>query len=104
MENRWSEQAAADAVDRYGARHGEDLALRTYSSRLIGAEPALVLHGGGNTSLKGSVVDVFGERLDALFVKASSTPRHLALRLRHRYTHSSPGATSITPTPMPSWR
>jgi len=90
MENRWSEQEAAEVVERYGARHGEALALRTYSSRLIGAEPALVLHGGGNTSVKGWVVDVFGERLDALFVKASGhdlaqiePEGHVAVDLNH---------------------
>jgi rhamnose utilization protein RhaD (predicted bifunctional aldolase and dehydrogenase) len=27
-----------------------DLALRTYTTRLLGGEPRLVLHGGGNTS------------------------------------------------------
>lgn len=71
MKNRWSDQGAAEMVARYGARFGEDLALRTYSSRLLGAEPALVLHGGGNTSVKGFCTNVLGERLEALFIKAS---------------------------------
>ncbi len=40
-------------VARY-APHGigADLALRVYTTRLLGGDPALVLHGGGNTSVK----------------------------------------------------
>jgi rhamnose utilization protein RhaD (predicted bifunctional aldolase and dehydrogenase)/NAD(P)-dependent dehydrogenase (short-subunit alcohol dehydrogenase family) len=71
MENRWSEEAAREFAARYADRCGEELALRTYASRLLGADPSLVLHGGGNTSLKGEASDVFGERVEALFVKAS---------------------------------
>src|SRR5437762_2659461 len=50
---------------------GEDLALRVYTSRLIGRDPDLVLHGGGNTSLKGTLTTLVGERVEALFVKGS---------------------------------
>lgn len=71
MQSRWSDADARAAVARWGADAGEELALRTYTSRLLGDESALVLHGGGNTSLKGSVTNVLGERVDALFVKAS---------------------------------
>jgi rhamnulose-1-phosphate aldolase/alcohol dehydrogenase len=90
MENRWSEQTAAEFAARYGAEWGEDLALRTYASRLLGSEPALILHGGGNTSLKGFRADVFGERSEALFIKASGhdlaeiePEGHVAVRLAH---------------------
>ena len=51
MRSRWSDDEAASFVARYGARRGEDLALRTYTSRLLGADDRLVLHGGGNTSV-----------------------------------------------------
>lgn len=71
MQNRWSDKEAADFVERYGEEHGEDLALRTYGSRLLGAEATLVLHGGGNTSVKGTLRNVFGEDMPALFIKAS---------------------------------
>ncbi len=71
MRNRWNETEAAEYVTRYGASRGADLALRTYASRLLGADPALVLHGGGNTSVKGEGTDVLGRRIDAVFVKAS---------------------------------
>lgn len=90
MENRWSEQGAAEFTDRYAAEWGEDLALRTYASRLLGSDPALVLHGGGNTSLKGFRTDVLGERHEALFIKASGydlaeiePEGHVAVELAH---------------------
>tara|TARA_B100000959_G_scaffold207644_1_gene217927 strand:+ start:277 stop:2238 length:1962 start_codon:yes stop_codon:yes gene_type:complete len=51
---------------------GEDLlALRVYSSRLIGQDPNLVLHGGGNTSVKSSYTDLFGDHHEVLYVKGS---------------------------------
>lgn len=45
--------------------------MRAYSSRLLGQDPSLVLHGGGNTSVKGELTDVFGESRRVLFVKGS---------------------------------
>jgi len=45
--------------------------LRAYSSRLLGRDPSLVLHGGGNTSVKGELTDIFGETRQVLFVKGS---------------------------------
>jgi rhamnose utilization protein RhaD (predicted bifunctional aldolase and dehydrogenase)/NAD(P)-dependent dehydrogenase (short-subunit alcohol dehydrogenase family) len=71
MRSRWSDDEAASFVARYGARWGEDLALRTYTSRLLGADDRLVLHGGGNTSVKGTFVNRLGEQVPALYVKAS---------------------------------
>ncbi|AKF08244.1 bifunctional aldolase/short-chain dehydrogenase [Sandaracinus amylolyticus] len=47
------------------------LQLRCYTSRLLGAEPSLVLHGGGNTSVKGTTKDFFGDDTDVLWVKGS---------------------------------
>jgi rhamnose utilization protein RhaD (predicted bifunctional aldolase and dehydrogenase)/NAD(P)-dependent dehydrogenase (short-subunit alcohol dehydrogenase family) len=71
MQNRWIEAEACWSVAEYSPQWGEDLALRTYSSRLLGAEESLVLHGGGNTSVKSHVTSVLGEQVPALFVKAS---------------------------------
>ncbi len=71
MENRWSEDEARGYLAQLGPRVGEDLALRTYSSRLLGAEPKLVLHGGGNTSVKTNYANIVGESVPAIFVKAS---------------------------------
>ncbi len=42
-----------------------------YSSRLLGSEPELVLHGGGNTSVKVTEQDLFGDPVDLLYVKGS---------------------------------
>ena len=72
MKSLWDDKTAAEAVSRYAeAGVSQDLALRTYSARLLGAEPALVLHGGGNTSVKSRAIDVFGDELDVLCVKGS---------------------------------
>lgn len=50
---------------------GDLLKLRVYTSRLLGQQPDLVLHGGGNTSVKMTVKDIFGEAQDVLYIKAS---------------------------------
>jgi rhamnulose-1-phosphate aldolase/alcohol dehydrogenase len=71
MQSRWSDADAAEFVDRLASKWGEDMALRVYTSRLIGRDPDLVMHGGGNTSLKGSVTTLVGDRVEALFVKGS---------------------------------
>jgi len=71
MKNRWSDQEAEQFIAQYGAQWGADLALRTYTTRLLGSENSLVLHGGGNTSLKGTYPNVFGQKTPALFMKAS---------------------------------
>ncbi len=69
MESRWSDSQARELTDKYAGR--DYLALRTYASRLLGGEPSLVLHGGGNTSVKGDATDVFGNAVPAIYVKAS---------------------------------
>jgi len=71
MENKWSEDKASEFIEKYAKKYGEDLALRTYSSRLIGQEKELVLHGGGNTSVKGAHTNLFGHEVRAIYVKAS---------------------------------
>ncbi len=89
MKSRWDEADAAAAVARYGAQGvGEDLALRTYSARLLGGDPSLVLHGGGNTSVKTTARDLFGEAVEVICVKGSGwdlgaiePPGHPAVRL-----------------------
>lgn len=70
MQSRWSDADAQEYRDRY-AQWGEPLALRVYTSRLIGQDPDLVMHGGGNTSVKIVKEDVLGEPVDALCVKGS---------------------------------
>jgi len=72
MKSAWVESDAKDAVERY-ARNGvaADLALRVYSTRLLGRDPRLVLHGGGNTSVKTRMADLLGNQTDVLCVKGS---------------------------------
>ena len=72
MKSAWVERDAKAAVDRYGKTGvAADLALRVYSTRLIGGDPKLVLHGGGNTSLKAKARDLAGDEIDVLYVKGS---------------------------------
>src|SRR5438128_1652346 len=79
MESRWSDREAAEFVARLAPRWGEDLALRVYTSRLIGRDPDLVLHGGGNTSLKGTVTTLVGERVEAAAMVREAFGPHWAI-------------------------
>jgi rhamnose utilization protein RhaD (predicted bifunctional aldolase and dehydrogenase)/NAD(P)-dependent dehydrogenase (short-subunit alcohol dehydrogenase family) len=72
MKSRWSDTEAQDAIARYGEKGiAPDLALRVYTTRLLGRDPSLVLHGGGNTSVKTQATDLLGEKLDVICVKGS---------------------------------
>jgi len=74
MKSAWVDSEAQAAIDRYaGAGIGRDLALRVYTTRLLGRDPKLVLHGGGNTSLKTSMADLFGDEVAVLCVKSSGS-------------------------------
>ena len=72
MQSRFVDRDAKAAVDRYAAAGiSSELALRVYTTRLLGGDPALVLHGGGNTSVKMRMPDLVGEQADVLCVKGS---------------------------------
>ncbi len=70
MESRWSDGEARTFRERF-SQVTEELALRVYTSRLIGSESELVLHGGGNTSVKSRARDLYGDEVDVLCVKGS---------------------------------
>ena len=72
MKSAWVDRDA-EALVAHAAKSGidRDLALRIYTTRLLGRDPKLVLHGGGNTSLKTRMRDLFGEDVEVLRVKAS---------------------------------
>src|SRR5512146_3196888 len=72
MKSRWSDSDAEASVKRY-AEIGvsRDLALRTYTTRLLGSDPKLVLHGGGNTSVKTKMRDLLGDEVEVICVKGS---------------------------------
>ena len=72
MENRWSDADAKSAIQRHAEQGiGEDLALRVYTTQLIGGDKRLVLHGGGNTSVKTTLRDTFGDDRSVICVKGS---------------------------------
>lgn len=70
MRSRWSDAEARELPGRYPDA-GEHLALRVYTSRLIGEEPDLVLHGGGNTSVKARARDLWQREIEVLHVTGS---------------------------------
>ncbi|MDD2652867.1 MAG: bifunctional aldolase/short-chain dehydrogenase [Sulfurimonas sp.] len=57
--------------DKEALNYKMDLDLRVYTSRLLGRDTSLVLHGGGNTSVKSTAVNLFGESEEILYVKGS---------------------------------
>jgi rhamnose utilization protein RhaD (predicted bifunctional aldolase and dehydrogenase)/NAD(P)-dependent dehydrogenase (short-subunit alcohol dehydrogenase family) len=72
MLSQWSDADSERLVDHYAGRGvARDLALRVYTSRLLGRDPKLVLHGGGNTSVKTVVNDLLDEEAEVLCVKGS---------------------------------
>ena len=65
MKSLWSDAEAAQFTG--------PLSLRVYTSRLLGRDKSLVMHGGGNTSVKLREKDVFGEEIEVLYVKGSGS-------------------------------
>lgn len=57
--------------DKEAAAYKGDLAQRVYTSRLLGRDKSLVLHGGGNTSVKIRERNLVGDEEDILYVKGS---------------------------------
>ncbi len=72
MKSLWSDSESARYVRHYRKQGvNADLALRVYTSRLLGSNPRLVLHGGGNTSVKTRLPDIMGDPVDVICVKGS---------------------------------
>ena len=72
MKNSWSNIISRKYVKRYKALGiSEDVALRVYSTRLLGCNKELVLHGGGNTSVKTIAKDIDAKKYNVLRVKGS---------------------------------
>jgi rhamnulose-1-phosphate aldolase/alcohol dehydrogenase len=72
MQSRYDDAEAERAIEEHG-QGSPELALRVYTSRLIGSEPTLVLHGGGNTSAKGRAKTILGDEVDVIWVKGSGS-------------------------------
>lgn len=71
MQSLWNDAEAQDYINSVAGKVPEGLALRVYTSRLLGRNSALVLHGGGNTSVKSTHINLFGEEESLLYVKGS---------------------------------
>ena len=64
MKNNWSNIEANKYIRKYKTLgHSKDMALRVYTTRLLGRNKELVLHGGGNTSVKTSIKDIDGKNM-----------------------------------------
>ncbi len=97
MQSLWDDAEAAE--------FSGDLGLRVYTSRLLGRDPSLVLHGGGNTSVKIREADIFGDEQDVLYVKGSGwdlvsieEPGFAPVRMDHLVRLS--GLSSLSDTEM----
>ncbi|NQT09680.1 MAG: bifunctional aldolase/short-chain dehydrogenase [Desulfobacteraceae bacterium] len=64
MKSLWNDNEAKSFLD-------DPLEIRVYTSRLLGRESGLVLHGGGNTSLKAKIKNFFGDIEEVLYIKGS---------------------------------
>ena len=72
MKNNWSQRQASRYIKHYkGLGFNKDIALRVYTSRLLGEQRKLVIHGGGNTSVKTKEKDLDGKFTEVLRVKGS---------------------------------
>ncbi len=108
MRSLWSDGDAAAMVARYGAAGvGRDLALRVYTSRLLGGDPRLVLHGGGNTSVKTVLPDLSGDPAPVLVRQGQRLgawrhiePRGVARRAPRADPEAARHATRLTDEDM----
>lgn len=71
MQVRYIDIEAERYIERY-AHAGEDLALRIYTSHLLGKQPRLVLHGGGSASVKSRIQEITGETTEVLYIQGRS--------------------------------
>jgi len=72
LKNNWSNSDSKKYIRKYkNLGYSKDLALRVYTTRLLGRNSELVLHGGGNTSVKTSIKDIDGKKYEVLCVKGS---------------------------------
>ena len=70
--NNWDEaEILRRLADAGPSQLDRDLVFRVYTSQLIGRQPELVMHGGGNTSCKSVTTDLHGNKIDVLCVKGS---------------------------------
>jgi len=75
MRNLWNDRDfdEALAVRPLDGKTPRELSELVYASRLLGQESSLVMHGGGNTSVKCELGDIIGIRVNVIFIKASGS-------------------------------
>ncbi len=72
MKSLWNNNAAKKYINEYKKKKlSKDIALRIYTTHLLGNNNELVLHGGGNTSVKSLEKNIFGEDKQVIYVKGS---------------------------------
>ncbi|MCF8215243.1 MAG: bifunctional aldolase/short-chain dehydrogenase [Chlorobium sp.] len=73
MQNLWNNADFQRSVDGQCSANDipAELAELVYASRLLGSENSLVMHGGGNTSVKSELHDIIGNRVNVIFIKGS---------------------------------
>ena len=72
MRSKYSDSEAKKYILKYAKRGvSKDLALRIYTTQLLGNDPTVVLHGGGNTSVKSSIKTLLGDKEEIIYVKGS---------------------------------
>jgi len=72
LKNDWTDSEAKKFIKKYKKLgFSKDIALRVYTSRLLGKNKKLVLHGGGNSSVKTRIKDIDGKKYEVLCVKGS---------------------------------
>ena len=72
MKNKWNNSEAKKYISQYKQKNiSKELSLRIYTTHLLGREKSLVLHGGGNTSLKTSIKNIFKQKIDVMHIKGS---------------------------------
>ena len=72
MKNKWNSIEAKKYINKYKKdKITEELALRVYSTHLLGREKELVLHGGGNTSVKTITKNIFSKEIEVMHIKGS---------------------------------
>ena len=72
MKSKYNDKEANSYINNYAKKGvGKDLALRIYTTQLLGNDPTVVLHGGGNTSVKSSIKTLLGNQEEIIYVKGS---------------------------------
>ena len=70
MKSLWNNKNAQKYVNQYKQKNvSKDLALRIYTTHLLGNNPKLVLHGGGNSSVKSEGKDLFKKNVKLKSIK-----------------------------------